>query len=78
MDDVKEEEGMNLTAWEVHQAGKLSLPPGYHIELDADLVELHRPDSSVVAVFSARGVAPSVVARTAEEDYRTQARRSSA
>ena len=76
MDDVREEEGMKLTAWEVHQASMLSLPPGYHIELDADLVELHRPDSSVVAVFSARGVAPSGVARTAEEDYRTQGNKS--
>jgi hypothetical protein len=61
---------MKLTAWEAHRAGKLNLPPGYHVELDADLMELHRSDGSLVAVFSARGATPAEVVRTAEEDWR--------
>jgi hypothetical protein len=48
----------------------LQLPPGYHVEVDADLMELHRPDGSLVAAFSVRGTTPSEVAKTAEEDYR--------
>ena len=61
---------MKLTAWEAHQVGKLNLPPGYHVELDADLMELRRSDGSLVAAFSARGAAPAEVTRTAEEEYR--------
>ncbi len=61
---------MKLTAWEAHQVGKLNLPPGYHVELDADLMELRRSDGSLVAAFSARGATPAEVVRTAEEDYR--------
>ena len=60
---------MKLTAWEAHLADKLKLPPGYHVELDADLMELHRPDGSLVAVFSARGATPAEVVRTAEDDW---------
>jgi hypothetical protein len=58
-----------LTAWDAHRAGKHNLPPGYYVELDADLMELHRPDGSLVAVFSARGATQAEVARTDEEDY---------
>jgi hypothetical protein len=61
---------MKWSAWDALRAGKLNLPPGYYVELDADSMALHRPDGSVVAVFSARGVAPAEVVRTAEEDYR--------
>ena len=67
---------MKLTSWDAHQAGKLSLPPGYHVELDADLMELRRPDGSPVAVFSARGASPAEVARTAEEEYRADGKSS--
>ena len=59
-----------LTAWDAHRAGKLSLPPGYHVEMDADLMELRRSDGSLVAVFSARGATPAEVTRTAVEEYR--------
>jgi hypothetical protein len=34
----------------------LDLPFGYYLERDADLLILRRPDSSIVAAFSARGV----------------------
>jgi hypothetical protein len=67
---VERKQKMKLTAWDAHQAGKLNLPPGYYVELDADLIELHRPDGSLVAVFSARGATPAQVARVAEEEYR--------
>jgi hypothetical protein len=33
---------MKLTAWAAHQAGKLRLPPGYRLELDADMMQLYR------------------------------------
>ena len=61
---------MKLTAWESHQVGKLNLPPGYHVELDADLIELRRSDGALAAAFSARGTTLAEVARTAEEEYR--------
>jgi hypothetical protein len=67
---VERKHKMKLTAWDAHQAGKLSLPPGYYVELGADLIELHGPDGSLVAVFSARGATPAQVARVAEEEYR--------
>jgi hypothetical protein len=57
------------TAWEAYLAGKLRLPPGYHVELDADLLALLREDGSKVTAFVA-GVTPSEVAKAAEEDYR--------
>ena len=60
---------MKWTAWDALQAGKFNLPPGYHVGLDADLMELRRSDGSPVAVFSARGASPAEVARTAEKDY---------
>jgi hypothetical protein len=58
-----------LTALAAYHAGKLSLPPGYHIRLDAEFFTLHRDDGSIVASFVV-GVAPSAVVREAEEDYR--------
>lgn len=60
---------MKLTALAAYHAGKLYLPPGYHIRLDADLLTLHRDDGSMVASFAV-GAAPSEVVREAEEDYR--------
>ena len=62
--------GMKMTAWAAHRAGKLRLPPGYGLERDADLLELRRADGSLVAAFSARGVAPAEVVRESEEDHR--------
>jgi hypothetical protein len=59
-----------MTAQAAHRAGKLRLPPGYELERDADVLLLRRDDGSVVATFSARGVTPAEVVRTAEEDYR--------
>jgi hypothetical protein len=60
-----------LTALEAHRAGKLYLPPGYGVQYGADVLLLRRDDGSVVAAFSARGLTPSEVTRTAEADYRT-------
>jgi hypothetical protein len=48
---------------------KLKLPPGYYVELDADLLTLKCHDGSTVATFSARGVAMKLVERAAWEDY---------
>ena len=47
---------------------KLKLPPGYYVELGADLLTLRRYDGSTVATFSARGVAMKLVERAAWED----------
>jgi hypothetical protein len=63
-----------MTALEAHWAGKLALPPGYGLEHGADVLLLRRGDGSVAATFSARGVTPAEVARTAEEDHRHNAR----
>ena len=65
-----------LTAKEAHREGKLSLPPSYGLEYGSDVMLLRRADGSVAAAFSARGVAPSEVVRTAEEDYRRNGERS--
>jgi hypothetical protein len=47
----------------------MSLPPGYHIRLDAEFFTLRRDDDSIVAPFAV-GAAPSAVVTEAEEDYR--------
>ncbi len=60
-----------IAAWAAYRAGKMPLPPGYDLEFGADVLLLRRADGSSVAAFSARGVAPSEVARVAEVDYRT-------
>jgi hypothetical protein len=61
---------LRLTALAAYHAGKLCLPPGYYITLDAECFTLHRDDGSKVAPFAV-GAAPSAVVREAEEDYRT-------
>jgi len=38
-----------MTALEAYRAGILTLPPGYELESDADLMLLRRDDGSVVA-----------------------------
>ncbi len=66
---------VKLSALAAYRAGKLPLPPGYHIGCDAEVLTLYRHDGLMVAAFGTR-VAPSVVAKTAEEDYRTNDQRS--
>lgn len=46
----------------------LELPFGYYLERDADLLILHRRDSSFVVAFSARGVDLFEVELTVWED----------
>ena len=46
------------------------LPPGYRLEMDADLLILGRDDGSMVAAFSALGADSEEVKREAERDYR--------
>jgi hypothetical protein len=58
-----------LSALAAYRTGKLSLPPGYHIGCDAEVLTLHRQDGFTVAAFGAR-VAPAVVASAAEANYR--------
>jgi hypothetical protein len=65
-----------LTALEAHREGKLYLPPGYGLEYGADVLLLRRSNGSMVAAFSAIGAAPSDVASTAKEDYRTHGKSS--
>jgi hypothetical protein len=59
-----------LTALEAHRAGKLPLPPGYRLEVDADMMLLRRKDGTLVAAFSVAGTTPSEVAKTAWNDHR--------
>jgi hypothetical protein len=49
---------------------ELRLPPGYYLELDADVAILRREDGRSVAPFSARGVIWETVERIAWEDHR--------
>ena len=44
--------------------------PGYHVQLDADLLILLRAAGSLVAAFSALGADPTEVERKAEKGYR--------
>jgi hypothetical protein len=60
---------LRLTALAAYRAGKLSLPPGYHIRLDGEFFTLRRDDDSIVAPFAV-GAAPAEVVREAEDDYR--------
>ena len=61
-----------MTALTAYLAGEMSLPPGYGLEHGANVLLLRRRDGSVVATFSARDVAPAMVARTAEADCRAR------
>jgi hypothetical protein len=45
------------------------LPPGYRVELDADVARLRGEDGRSVAVFSARGVVWETIERIAWEDH---------
>jgi hypothetical protein len=65
---------VKLTALAAHYAGKLLLPPGYHIQSDAEVLMLRRADGSMVAGFVGGRSAPSEVVRMAEEDYRASTR----
>ncbi len=46
------------------------LPPGYRLDIDADLLILRRADGSMAATFSALGADPAEVGKAAQEDYR--------
>lgn len=66
---LEKTKGTKLTARTALVAGKLRLPPGYYVELDAELMELRRADGSLVAAFSARGAVPAAVLQAAAEDH---------
>ena len=59
----------NLTTVD-RKRGKLepSLPPGYHLERDPDLLLLRRPDGSLTAAFSVTGATAEAVEHAAWED----------
>jgi hypothetical protein len=63
---------MRMTVLTAYLAGKMSLPPGYGLEYDANVLLLRRRDGSVLATFSATDVAPALVAHTAEADCRAR------
>ena len=58
-----------LSTLAAYRRGKLHLPHGYRVECDAEMLTLHRHDGSKIAAFTAR-VPPSVVAKSAQVDYR--------
>ncbi len=64
-----------LTAKDAYWEGGAALPPGYGLEHGADVLLLRRADGSVAATFSAGGVTPSEVVRTAEEDRKRNGKR---
>jgi hypothetical protein len=65
-----------LTVFEAYRAGKLSLPPGYELQFDADMILLRR-DEATVAAFGVADTTSSGVTKAAWEDY-TQGRNNSA
>lgn len=48
----------------------LSLPPGYNLEEDPDVLILRRPDGSAAAYFSALGATREAIKEAAWEDHR--------
>jgi hypothetical protein len=58
-----------LTVLEAYRAGKLSLPPSYRLEFDADMILLRGKEDRIVAAFSVSGTTPSAVTKAAWEDY---------
>jgi hypothetical protein len=65
-----------LTVLEAYRAGKLSLPPGYELQFDADTILLRR-DGVIVAAFGIADTTPSGVTKAAWEGY-TRGRNNSA
>jgi hypothetical protein len=65
-----------INARDAYRAVQMTLPPGYGLEYDADVLLLRRNDGSTAAIFSARGVDPSMVLRAAEDDYRVNSKHS--
>jgi hypothetical protein len=65
-----------LTVLEAYREGKLSLPPGYVLEFDPDMILL-RKDDETVAAFGVASATPSEVTKAAWEDY-TRGRNNSA
>jgi len=65
-----------IRVWGTYRVGEITLPPGYGLEHEADVLLLRRNDGSTVAAFSARGVAPSELLRTAEDDHRVNGKNS--
>ena len=49
---------------------ELQIPPGYYLELSADICVLKRDGTSAVAAFSARGVTKDAIEEAAWKDYR--------
>jgi hypothetical protein len=49
---------------------ELQLPPGYRLEMDADIGMLRRHDGSAVAAFNVLGATVAAIEREAWADYR--------
>jgi hypothetical protein len=65
-----------LTVLEAYREGKLSLPPGYRLEFDPDMILL-RKDEATVAAFGVASATPWEVTKAAWEDH-TRGRNNSA
>jgi len=57
-----------LRVLEAYRAGKLSLPPGYSLEFDADLILLRKGGATVAAFSVVPAATPSQVTKAAWED----------
>ena len=58
-----------LTVLEAHREGKLSLPRGYGLEFDADMIILRGEGNAIVAAFGVADTTPSEVTKVAWEHY---------
>ena len=54
---------------EAYRRGNLSLPPGYSLEFDADMILLRSNKNAIVAAFGVAGIFPSEVTKAAWENY---------
>jgi hypothetical protein len=66
-----------LTVMEEHGEGKMSLPLGYDLEFDADMIILRGKDNAIVAAFGLAGTTTSETTKATWENY-TRGRNDSA
>ena len=60
---------VGVSARRKHTGMKLELPPGYYLDLDADVLTLRRKGGCMLAVFSVRGATRGAIEEEAWADH---------
>jgi hypothetical protein len=58
-----------LTVMEAHGEGTMSLPLGYDLEFDADMINLRGKDDAIAAAFGLAGTTTSETTKATWENY---------